>query len=39
MHMGFFYYVICVGALLIFTVFYMQKYWTEDVFKKLTDED
>lgn len=35
MHMGIFYYVINLGLLLIFSFWYMKKYWTEDKFDKI----
>lgn len=39
MHMGIFYYVICLGALFIFTLLYMRKNWTEEMFEKLADKE
>lgn len=33
MHMGIFYYVINLGLLLLFSFWYMKKYWTEESFE------
>ena len=36
MHMGFFYYVINLGLLLLFSFWYMKKYWTDDKFDEFS---
>ena len=36
MHMGLFYYVINLGLLLLFSFWYMKKYWTDDKFDEFS---
>lgn len=38
MHMGIFYYVINLGLLLLFSFWYMKKYWTDEKFDNLSKD-